>query len=147
MPTNKELEAELKEVRGENEGIKQRLIAMEEAQNAPISIDEFPTMFRDAPEGGGWVVRSPNKLFNGNTCRIRFVQGMAVIAKDTTDAEKTVKTLTGEYGYSSQPITEDDMVSFNQFITNNLAALMDGKADGMEGKLMQPVFTSEVIRQ
>ena len=146
MPTNKQLEVELENMKARNEELDQRLIAMEESQqDKPIEINELPTAFRDAPDGGGWVVRTPNKLFNGNTCGIRFVQGMAVISKDTTGAQKIVRNMTGEYGYSSQPVSEDDLDSFSRFVANNLAALIDGRSDSMEGKLMQPVFTGGVI--
>ena len=146
MPTNKELELQLEEMKNRNEALDQRLIAMEERQSAidmPMGREvDLPTSFRDAPEGGGWVIRTPNGQFNGNTCSIRFVQGMAIIARDTQDAEKKVKTLMTEYGYSAQPVSKEDLNSFNQFIINNPAALMDGKSPDMEAKLagLQPVF-------
>ena len=143
MPTNKELELQLKEMNERNETLSQRLLAIEEAQAQPrTEIGELPTSFRDAPDGGGWIIRTPNKSFNGDTCATRFVQGMAVITKDAPDAENTVRTMMVEYGYSAQPVSEDDLNSFNRYITNNLAALMDGKSPEMEGKLagLQPVF-------
>jgi len=143
MPTNKELEAQLAEMNERNELLAQRVLKMEEAKEQDkLVVSELPTSFRDAPDGGGWVVRTPNKLFNGDTCGIRFVQGMAVITKDTPEGEKKVKRMMNEFGYSSQPVTSDDLNSFNRFITNNLAALMDGKSPDMEKKLagMQPVF-------
>lgn len=143
MPTNKELELQLTEMNERNEALSQRLLAIEEAQAQPrIDVADLPNSFRDAPDGGGWVIRTPNKSFNGDTCATRFVQGMAVITKDAPDAEKKIKTMMNEYGYSSQPVTSDDLNSFNRFITNNLAALMDGRSPDMEGKLagMTPVF-------
>jgi hypothetical protein len=145
MPTNKELELQLTEMNERNEALSQRLLAIEEVQvqtQQRAEIADLPTSFRDAPDGGGWVIRTPNKSFNGDTCATRFVQGMAVITKDAPDAERKVKAMMNEFGYSSQPVTEDDLNSFNRYITNNLAALMDGKSADMEGKLanLQPVF-------
>ena len=137
----------MKEMAKSNAELKDRLIAMEEDRDAEEEeYGDLPQSFRNAPDGGGWVVRTPNRQFNGDTCGIRFIQGMAIIAKDAEDAEVNVKTLMMEYGYTSQPVSEDDMNSFNKHIANNLAALMDGKSSSMESKLagVQPVFGSVI---
>ena len=144
MPTNKELEAQVLEMSERNEELAQRVLKMEEAQPVIPSREalDLPTKFRDAPEGGGWVVRTPNKAFSGDTCGIRFVQGMAVITKETDGAENKVKLLISEYGYSAQPVAEADLNSFNRFIAENLAALMGGRSPDTEPKYagITPMF-------
>ena len=146
MPTNKELESMLVKMEKRNDELSARLLTMEEAQRPEEAYGDLPTSFRNCPDGGGWVVRTPNRQFNGNTCSIRFVQGMAVIAKDTEDAENKVRTLVNEYGYSAQPVGKNDLDSFNQYIINNLAELMEGKSPDMEAKFagLQPVFGGTV---
>lgn len=152
MTTNKELEKIVKDLAARNEELEQRFSAMEEELDEmeefdePLEADNSPDSFRDAPDYGGWIIRTPNRQFNGDTCGIRFIQGMAIISKDAEGAEINVKTLTAEYGYSAQPVSEDDMNSFNKHIANNLASLMDGKSSSMESKLagVQPVFGNVV---
>jgi hypothetical protein len=144
MPTNKELEAQLAEMLERNEELAQRVLKMEEAQPVRPTNDypDLPTSFRDAPQGGGWVVRTPNKAFSGDTCSIRFVQGMAVITKETDGAESKVRLLISEYGYSAQPVAEADLNSFNRYIAENLATLMGGKSPDTAPKYagVTPVF-------
>jgi len=144
MPTNKELELQLAEMQDRNDELAQRVLKMEEAQpvNPSSEYPDLPTSFRDAPEGGGWVVRTPNKAFSGDTCGIRFVQGMAVITKETDGADGKVRLLISEYGYSAQPIAEADLNSFNRFIAENLAALMGARSPDTEPKYsgVTPVF-------
>ena len=67
MPTNKELEVQLAEMKDRNEALDQRLLAMEERQQPTEAFGDLPTSFRDCPDGGGWVIRTPNGQFNGNT--------------------------------------------------------------------------------
>ena len=150
MPTNKELEEQLEEMKTRNEALDQRLLVMEERQSAvetPMGIGtDLPTIFRDAPEDGGWVIRTPNKEFNGDTCGIRFVQGMAIISKDVDGAKSKVEMLMSEYGYSAQPVSEADLNTFNRYINDNLASLMRNRSPDTEAKHpdVQPVFSGVV---
>jgi hypothetical protein len=130
--------------------MKEQVSAIEEGGSMRRESGNFASGFRPAPDGGGWVIRSTNKLYNGNTCGVRFIQGMAVIPNASEQDEIKVKRILGDYkGYTAQPVGERDLDSFNRFIATNLAELMEGNAEApMEEKLARmstPNFTGATI--
>ena len=155
MPTNKELEKRVNEqddrldkILGTVESIAEKIqtIDMEAQAHAPMRGFGQGEGFRPAPSDGGWVIRTPNQQFNGDTAGVRFIQGMAVISADTENAENTIKTLINEFGYSTQPVSESDLRTFHKYISDNLRSIMDGKDRTMEEKLasVQPMFGANV---
>jgi len=133
MPTNAELAKIVEELQAKLEEQEDEIALLKDSH--PTEPVFTPTEFKDAPDGGGWIVRTPNQKFNGNTNGIRFVQGMAVVAK-STEGERKVRSFIGEFKYSAVPINAEEMSSFNQHIASNLANLIDGKDKTMEEKLV-----------
>lgn len=137
MTTNAELAKMLKEMQEQNTRLETRLEELEDRNVSSIMEKpaEVQAGFRDAPQNGGWVVRTPNRDYSGTTCGLRFVQGMAVISTTASNSKKRVSTLIYDFGYSAQPVSEKDLDSFNRHIADNLAELLAGKDTQMERKL------------
>ena len=110
MPTNKELEQEVKDLR-----------AMIEAQQSTpppkkTEIEDKPYVRPDRPESGGWFIQTINPEFNGLLCRTRFANGMAIIYTDQEGADETVRSLQADHSCTVIAAEDSELINLQKRI-------------------------------
>lgn len=68
----------------------------------------------------GWLIKTPNANYNGNTMGFRFRAGKAFVSDTNTDAEAIAKRMAADFGYEVERVDAfADMPQEQQTDINN----------------------------
>ena len=84
------------------------------------------------PDGGAWLVTTPNDEYAGKTCGIQFQGGIGIVDVERPNAEPIVHKLEHDFGYTVQPVGPDEL---NQ--VRKTQAMAEARAKSLVEKLMK----------